>query len=103
ILDVPAGVRHQQANLAEPESLAPALDGAEALFLLTSGDFVSAGGNVSDVLDVARAAGIRRVVLLSSQGVATGSHSSTLEDPVTRSGLEWTLLRPGGFHCDTLM
>jgi uncharacterized protein YbjT (DUF2867 family) len=101
--DVPAGARHQQADLVEPKSLAPALDGAEALFLLTSGDFVSAGGNVSDVLDVARAGGIRRVVLLSSQGVATGSHPSTLEDPVTQSDLEWTLLRPGGFHPNTLM
>jgi uncharacterized protein YbjT (DUF2867 family) len=100
--DIPAGVRHHQADLAEPESLAPALDGADALFLLTSGDFVSAGGSVSDVLDVARAAGIGRVVLLSSQGVATGSHPSTLEDPVTESDLEWTLLRPGGFDSNTL-
>jgi uncharacterized protein YbjT (DUF2867 family) len=103
---VPAGVRHQQADLAEPDSLKPALDGAEALFLLTSSDFVSAGGNPSlilDILDAARAGGVRRVILLSSQGVATGSHSSTLEDPVTRSGLEWTLLRPGGFHSNTLM
>jgi uncharacterized protein YbjT (DUF2867 family) len=101
--DMPAGVRHQRADLAEPESLKHALDGAEALFLLTSGDFVSARGNVSDVLDVARAGGIRRVVLLSSLGVATGSHPSTLEVPVTQSGLEWTLLRPGGFHTNTLM
>ncbi|MFI9581532.1 NAD(P)H-binding protein [Streptomyces sp. NPDC052236] len=100
--DVPAGVRHQQADVAEPESLTPALDGAEVLFLLTSGDFVSAGGNVGDVLDAARAGGVRRVVLLSSQGVATGSHPSTLEDPVTHSGLEWTLLRPGGFDSNTL-
>jgi uncharacterized protein YbjT (DUF2867 family) len=102
-LDVPAGVRHQRADIAKPESLKPALGGAETLFLLTSGDFVSAGGDVGEVLDVARAGGIRRVVLLSSQGVATGSHPSTLEDPVTRSGLEWTLLRPGGFHSNTLM
>ncbi|WP_406274123.1 NAD(P)H-binding protein [Actinacidiphila glaucinigra] len=100
--DMPTGVRHHQADLAEPESLAPALDGADALFLLTSGDFVSAGGSVSDVLDVARARGIGRVVLLSSQGVATGSHPSTLEEPVTESGLEWTLLRPGGFNSNTL-
>lgn len=99
--DMPAGVRHHQADLAEPESLAPALDGADALFLLTSGDFVSAGGSVSDVLDVARAGGIGRVVLLSSQGVATGSHPSTLEDPATESDLEWTLLRPGGFDSNT--
>lgn len=102
-LDVPAGVRRQQADLTDPESLASAFDGAEVLFLLTSGEFVSAGGKVGDVLGAARAAGIRRVVLLSSQGVATGSHPATLEDPVVRSDLEWTLLRPGGFHSNTFM
>ena len=53
-------------------------------------------------LDAARAGGIGRVVLLSSQGVGTGSHPSTLEDPVTQSDLEWTLLRPGGFGSNTL-
>ncbi|MFJ9147018.1 NAD(P)H-binding protein [Streptomyces sp. NPDC102270] len=100
--DMPAGVRHHQADLAEPESLVPALHRADALFLLTSGDFVSAGGSVSDVLDVARAGGVSRVVLLSSRGVAMGSHPSTLEDPVTESDLEWTLLRPGGFDSNTL-
>jgi uncharacterized protein YbjT (DUF2867 family) len=101
--DVPAGVRHRRADLADPGSLASAFDDAEVLFLLTSGDFVSAGGKVSDVLDAARAAGIRRVVLLSSQGVETGRHPSTLEDPLVRSDLEWTLLRPGGFHSNAFM
>jgi uncharacterized protein YbjT (DUF2867 family) len=100
--EMPTGVRHVRADLSDPESLKPALDGAEALFLLTSGDFLSAGGSVGDVLDVARAGGIRRVVLLSSQGVVTGRHPSALEDAVTRSDLEWTLLRPGGFHSNTL-
>ncbi|MFJ9011811.1 NAD(P)H-binding protein [Streptomyces canus] len=100
--DSPAGLRHHQADLAAPRTLKPALDGAEALFLLTSGDFVAQGGNLDDVLDVVRAGGVRRVVLLSSQGVATGDHPSELEDAVRRSGLEWTMLRPGGFHSNTL-
>lgn len=100
--DVPAGVRYHQADLAESENLKPLLNGAETLFLLTSGDFVSAGGNLSDVLEVIRAGGVRRVVLLSSQGVSTGDHASELEDAVTRSGLGWTMLRPGGFHSNTL-
>ncbi len=65
--------------------------------LLTSGDFMSAGGDAGEVLGAARAAGVRRVVLLSSQGVGTGRHPATLEDPVVRSDLEWTVLRPGGF------
>ncbi|WP_326667402.1 NAD(P)H-binding protein [Streptomyces canus] len=100
--DSPAGLRHHQADLAAPQTLKPALDGAEALFLLTSGDFVAQGGNLDDVLDVVRAGGVRRVVLLSSQGVATGDHPSELEDAVRRSGLEWTMLQPGGFHSNTL-
>jgi uncharacterized protein YbjT (DUF2867 family) len=98
----PARLRHHQADLAAPQTLKPALDGAAALFLLTSGDFVAQGGNLDDVLDVVRAGGVRRVVLLSSQGVGTGDHPSELEDAVRRSGLEWTMLRPGGFHSNTL-
>ncbi|WP_278261827.1 NAD(P)H-binding protein [Nocardia sp. AG03] len=95
--DVPAGVRWQQADLAEPTDLAAAFEGAESLFLLTSGDFVADGGQVTEVMDIAKGAGIRRVVLLSSQGVGTGSHPSAMEDTVRESGVEWTMLRPGGF------
>ncbi|MDT0319863.1 NAD(P)H-binding protein [Streptomyces millisiae] len=101
--DVPAGVRAVPADLATPESLRPALDGAEALFLHDGG----AGGHGLDphaILAVARDAGVRRVVRLSSQGVATRpespSHGGTMravEDAVRESGLAWTILRPGGF------
>ncbi|TMR89250.1 NAD(P)H-binding protein [Nonomuraea basaltis] len=99
-LDVPVGVRHQQADLAEPASLKPALQGAEALFLLTSPDFM-ANGNLGDVMNVVRAVGVRRVVLLSSHGVGTQRHPSHLEDAVKQSGLEWTMLRPGNFDSNT--
>jgi uncharacterized protein YbjT (DUF2867 family) len=100
--DVPAGVRYHQADLVEPENLKPAVDGADALFLLTSGDFMSAGGDLGAVLDVVRAGGVRRVVLLSSQGVSAGVHPADPEDAVRQSGLEWAMLRPGGFHSNTL-
>ncbi|MFD0435883.1 NAD(P)H-binding protein [Streptomyces chartreusis] len=99
--DVPPGVRHHPADLTEPEHLKPALDGAKALFLLTSGDFMAAGG-LGAVLDVVRGSGVRRVVLLSSQGVGTGDHPSVLEDAVKASGVEWTMLRPGAFHSNAL-
>lgn len=101
ISTVPSGVRRQQADLVEPESMKPALDDAEALFLLTSADFM-ANGNLDDVVDVVRAAGVRRVVLLSSQGVGTQRHPSHLEDTVRQSGLEWTMLRPGNFDSNAL-
>ncbi|MFC5213985.1 NAD(P)H-binding protein [Streptomyces coerulescens] len=99
---VPTGVPHHQADLTEPERLKPVLDGAEALFLLTSGDFMAADGDLGAVLDAARASGVRRAVLLSSQGVGTGDHPSVLEDAVKASGLEWTMLRPGAFHSNAL-
>ncbi|MEC3978956.1 NAD(P)H-binding protein [Amycolatopsis sp. H20-H5] len=95
--DVPAGVRYRQGDLAEPEGLKPVLDGADALFLLTSGEWVSTGGDLGGVLEAARAGGVRRVVLLSSQGVGTSRHLPRLEDAVKQASPEWTVLRPGGF------
>lgn len=98
--DVPEGVRTLAADMIEPGSLEPALDGADALFLLTAPGWMAAGGDrtvLAKVLDVARAGGVQRVVLLSSQGVGTGRHPSDFEDEVKRAGLPWTVLRPGGF------
>lgn len=102
--DVPEGVQRRPADLSDPESLRPVFDGADTLFLHNGG----AGArlmNPGDVVDVAKAGGVRRVVLLSSQGVVTrpksASHGGTgraIEDAVRQSGLDWTILRPGGFH-----
>ncbi|MER6999167.1 NAD(P)H-binding protein [Streptomyces sp. NPDC000410] len=95
------GVRHHRADLASPESLAPVLDGADALFLLVAG-----GGENLDpyaILDAAKTGGVRRVVLLSSQITGTRpdapshAHLRAFEDALRESGAEWTVLRPGGF------
>jgi uncharacterized protein YbjT (DUF2867 family) len=94
---MPSGVRSHQADLAEPESLGPALHGAEALFLLTPPGFHVADSSLEGVVTVVRESGVHRVVLLSSEGVGTGRHSPHLEDAVRASGLEWTILRPGNF------
>ncbi|NYV75245.1 SDR family oxidoreductase, partial [Streptomyces sp. UH6] len=101
--DTPDGVRHRRADLTDPDSLRPVLDGATALFLQDGG----AGAHLVDprrVVDVVRSAGIERVVLLSSQGVVTrprsASHGGTgrsFEEAVRQSGADWTILRPGGF------
>ncbi|MGW3283195.1 NAD(P)H-binding protein [Streptomyces sp. NPDC001002] len=101
--DVPEGVRYRQADLIDPESLRPVLEGADALFLQNGGPSAHLL-NPRDIVDVAKAGGVRRVVLLSSQGVATrpesASHGDTarfIEDAVRQSGMDWTVLRPGGF------
>ncbi|MEV0480328.1 NAD(P)H-binding protein [Streptomyces sp. NPDC050508] len=105
---VPDGVRHVVADLAEPAGLKPALAGAKALFLLLSGDLHAAGASPADIVRAAEAAGVRRVVLLSTQGVATRPFGATriamraLEDVLRESDLEWAVLRPGGFASNAL-
>ncbi|MGK4585410.1 SDR family oxidoreductase [Kitasatospora sp. HPMI-4] len=105
---VPDGVRHLAADLADPTGLEPALAGAEALFLLLSGDLHAAGASPADIIGQAATSGVRRVVLLSTQGVATRPFGATriamraVEDVLRESGLEWAILRPGGFASNAL-
>ena len=92
--DVPEGVRAVAADLARPDGLGPAFEGGEALFLLVAGE------DPRGVLEAAKTAGIRRVVLLSSQGAGTRpeayGHPVRFETAVRESGLDRTILRSGG-------
>ncbi|MFB8179195.1 SDR family oxidoreductase [Streptomyces sp. NPDC055966] len=105
---MPDGVRHVTADLAELTSLTPALDGAKALFLLLSGDLHAPEAKPADIIGLAAASGVRRVVLLSSQGVATRPLGPSrvamraVEDALRESGLDWAVLRPGGFASNAL-
>ncbi|MFE2375522.1 SDR family oxidoreductase [Streptomyces sp. NPDC059398] len=105
---VPDGVRHMVADLSDPVGLKPALDGAEALFLLLSGDLHATGADPADIIGQAADSGVRRIVLLSTQGVVTRPFGATriamraLEDTLRGSGLEWAILRPGGFASNAL-
>ncbi|MFB7126465.1 NAD(P)H-binding protein, partial [Kitasatospora sp. NPDC056273] len=65
---VPDGVRHVAADLADPAGLAPALAGAEALFLLLSGDLHAAGAGPADIIGPAAARGGGRRGHDSAQG-----------------------------------
>ncbi|MEH1030827.1 NAD(P)H-binding protein [Micromonospora profundi] len=103
---VPDGIRHHRADLESPESLRPALTGAEAMFLLVEG--AGATLDMPEILRIATAAGVKRIVLQSSQAVGTrpgtASHAPlhAIEELVRRSGLDWTILRPGGFASNAL-
>ncbi|WP_326955612.1 SDR family oxidoreductase [Amycolatopsis sp. NBC_01286] len=104
----PAGGRHVVADLADPAGLEPALAGAKALFLLLSGDLHATGANPADVIHQAVAGGVRRIVLLSSLGVATRPFGATrialraVEDVLRESDVDWAVLRPGGFTSNAL-
>ncbi|CAM5375134.1 NAD(P)H-binding protein OS=Streptomyces tendae OX=1932 GN=GUR47_11475 PE=4 SV=1 [Streptomyces tendae] len=96
------------ADLAEPAGLRPALAGAKSLFLLLSGDLHALGASPADIVAEAADGGVRRIVLLSTLGVVTRPFGATriamreLEDKVRESGLQWALLRPGGFASNAL-
>ncbi|SDE33069.1 SDR family oxidoreductase [Glycomyces harbinensis] len=99
--EFPAGARHRRADLYEPASLESAFAGADRLYLITHDHEL----DIAAVVKAAQTAGIGRIVLLSSQRVATRPHErlSGHEDAVTASGLEWTILRPGGFASNALL
>src|SRR5262245_16893538 len=93
----PEGVEAVGLDLDKPESIAPALAGIETVFLLSS--------SVSPELNLVRvagAAGVRRIVKLSVWGAAEEAFvfarwHRAVEKAIEASGLAWTFLRPGGF------
>ena len=96
-------VEHVEGNLDVPRSMSGPLAGSEALFLL------SGFAGTAAVLDRARDAGTKRVVLLSSGCVAGGDRANAVvrynaesEDAVRESELQWTVLRPSGFMSNAL-
>ena len=102
------GVRQYRADLAEPAALTPALQGADALFLLVTGPLLVGGAHPRELVEVVRASGVGRVVLLSSQAAGTRPHLASHAGPrayeagLRNIGGDWTVLRPGGFFTNSL-
>jgi uncharacterized protein YbjT (DUF2867 family) len=98
------GLDVARADLDRAEGLAPLLSGAEALFLLSPGPNVQAQD--AAVIHAASAASVRRVVMISSQGVAFQAGSGPSREPGERalvaSGLAYTILRPSEFMSNAL-
>ncbi len=93
------------ADLARPETLAPAFAGVAKLFLLTAGP----DALERNAIDAARTAGVRHVVKLSSMGfgprrdaLAIGGWHRAAEAHLEASGIPWTILLAGGFASNAL-
>ncbi|GAA1191672.1 uncharacterized protein YbjT (DUF2867 family) [Kitasatospora gansuensis] len=92
-------------DLAEPGTLGPALEGVDAVYLFP------VPGSGPAFVAAAEAAGVARVVMLSSDAVAddvaeqanpiAGYHAE-IEAAVRGSALEWTLLRSGHMATNAL-
>ncbi|MFE3651719.1 SDR family oxidoreductase [Streptomyces sp. NPDC059122] len=91
---LPSGVEVVVGDLAEPASVAAALEGVERMYLFP------VPGAAGEVVAVAGRAGVRRIVTLSSGAVTAGYdtvHHLVVEQAVEAGGVEWTHVRPGEF------
>ena len=100
---LPSGVDVVGIDLSDPSTLAPALNGVEAVFLVWPFTTVERAPEVLDTVE--RRA--RRLVYLSSAGGQqpdpVGLFHADMEQLIEQSKLEWTFLRPSGFASNTLM
>ncbi|MBB4984034.1 SDR family oxidoreductase [Streptomyces nymphaeiformis] len=105
--DLPAGVTHRQGDLADVDGLKGVFEGAEAVYLLVAG--LGDELRPREIVAAAVACGVRRIVFQSSQLVGTRTDSVSheilraFETAVRESGVEWTVLRPGGFTSNAFL
>jgi uncharacterized protein YbjT (DUF2867 family)/DNA-binding SARP family transcriptional activator len=97
--DLPAAVDRVVGDLADPASLAPALEGIEAVYL-ACGNHPAQATWETTLIDAAATAGVRRIVKLSTSDVAIGSPVAfadahgRIEAHLRASGIDHVLLRP---------
>jgi uncharacterized protein YbjT (DUF2867 family) len=101
---LPSGVRVVSGDPSRPQTLAAALSGVRAIFLVPR----AVGGATGELLSLAVAQGVERVVLVSALTVehAHGERRfidafKAAEDAVAASGLQWTFLRCADFAANT--
>ncbi|WP_067571894.1 NAD(P)H-binding protein [Nocardia acidivorans] len=106
-VELPAGVEHRTGDVGDLTGLAEVAAGADALFLLITGEQLVTGPEPTEVLETLAAQGVRRVVFLSSQGAVTRAESAgyartiAFEKALAASDLEWTSVRPAAFASNT--
>ncbi|MEC3977673.1 NAD(P)H-binding protein [Amycolatopsis sp. H20-H5] len=100
---LPDGVEVAKGYLGRPETLPAALEGVDMVYL------APLAHTVREFTELARAAGVRRVVALSGSNAdeepqegSSGMAYRAVEDAVEAAGFDWTFVRPGAFMNNTL-
>ena len=104
--DLPPQVEVAGGDYAAPGILAEAARGADAVFVNIGALREHAG----ELIAAARGAGVSKIVMLSSiavrdegdQVLSLGRQHKAAEDAVKATGVDWTILRCGGFATNTL-
>jgi len=94
---LPEGVEIVAGDLMKPETLRDALQGVEAMFLITSSDEPNADLNTDpQVVALAEEAGVKRIVVL------VGYEEGPVEESLRASDMQWTLVKPAEFMANVL-
>lgn len=100
---LPAQVEAVTGYLGRPASLAGVFDGVDTMYL------APLPATATTVVEMAKAAGVRRIVALSqyhaddeAAGDESEWHYYAVEKAVQDAGVEWTFLRPGQFFTNAL-
>ena len=100
---LPSTAELVRGDLAAPETLAPAFEGAERIFVVVNGPDL--GTLEANAIEAAARAGARRIVMLSGRHLdaefmashpLVAAHAAN-EIRLKRLGIPWTILRPGLF------
>lgn len=102
----PPSVTVTGGDYAAPGILAEAVRGATAVFV----NIGALREHTSDLIASARGNGVSKIVMLSSiavrdegdQVLSLGRQHKAVEDAVKAAGVDWTILRCGGFATNTL-
>lgn len=93
-----------EGYLADTAALSAALEGVDALFLVNSGPQIPVRDEAA--AKVAKAAGVRHIVKLSSmdvlQGLAIGAWHEKGEIAIRATGIPFTFVQPAGFMSNLL-
>jgi uncharacterized protein YbjT (DUF2867 family) len=100
------GVEWFAGDLSDAATLGGLADGADAVFLVTSGE--DGPNQARNVLARAEQAGVRQIVGLSALSVGHGAADPistwhrAAEETLQAGPIPWCILRPGGFMSNTL-
>ena len=95
--DLPAGVDVIRLDFTDPATAAPAVAGADRIFVMRPPAISDVGTALSPLVDAAARQRVRRVVALSVMGVNPALPHWRMERMITRAGLPLTVLRPAYF------
>jgi uncharacterized protein YbjT (DUF2867 family) len=96
------GLETAVGDVTQIATIEPALKGVEGLFLLTAASLNQASEEIA-IIDAAKKAGVKRIVLLSAIGadiqspITLAQQHAKSEEHLKASGVSYTILRPHSF------